>query len=69
LTLPKISNIHELHEISVATRAAKSVEIRKELPAKSYMPARNYHSAIQVKSSNTPRIASKSPNGLHNFPR
>jgi len=51
----------------VATRAAESVEIGKELPGKSYMLAGNYHSTIQVKSSNTPRIVSKSPNGLYNF--
>jgi len=42
-----------------ATRAAESVEIRKELTGKSYMLARNQSAASQVKSNNMPRIAKK----------
>ena len=50
-------------------RAADSVEIGKGLPGKSYMLAGNLSAASQVKSCNKPRIASKSPNRLHTFPR
>jgi len=54
---------------NLTARTAETVEIGKELPGKSYMFAGNYHSAIQVKSSNTPRIAKQITNALHNFPR
>jgi len=49
-------------------RAAESVEIGKELPGKLYMLVGNYHSAIQVNSSNCQELQSKSPNGLYSFP-